>query len=56
MSRVVDVHESEYDEKMADIEAFEPQDSALGGLVEKVCTLSGSSTHVTEIAADILWG
>ena len=45
-SGVVDTRKSECDEKMVDIEAWEPND--------QVCIVSGSLTHVTEIFPGIL--
>lgn len=43
----MDAHESECSEKMADIEAWEPND--------QVWMDSGSLTRVTETLAEILW-
>ena len=47
-------HGSEYDGKMAVVEALVPNDPAFGGFAEKVWMLSGSPMFVTEIIVDIL--
>jgi len=54
MSGVVD--ESESEEKMADVEAQEPEDEDFGGYTEKVRMLPGSLKYLAEIVADILQG
>jgi len=36
MTGLVDARESDYDEKTADVDSWEPNDSAPGGFTEKV--------------------
>jgi len=57
MPVAVEDYESEYDKKMTDSEAWEPNDSALGGFTERVCIFSGSPMlYVTESTAGITSG
>lgn len=46
---VVDVRESDHDEKMAGVWAWEPRDPVFGERMEKVWILSGSPTRVADI-------
>ena len=60
MSGIVDTSRSGCDERMADAEAWRPNDPALGGFTEKVWSLCRPIAYTTEIVTGILrrrhWG
>lgn len=53
MNHVVGTHESEYNDKMDYVEAWEPNNPAFRGFTEKVWTPSASPTYVSKVIADV---